>query len=100
MFFADEQIIIHLRQQIIEFANDLKDMVYLIHDRTGEFCLKYNDYGINGINTSVKAPNMNPIVERFIGSVRREILDHFIIFGQNQLYNIWNKSTPRHPQKE
>ncbi len=63
-------------------------MVYLIHDRTGEFLLKYNDYGMNGIKTSVKAPNMNSIAERFIGSVRREILDHFIIFSQIKLYNI------------
>ena len=31
---------------------------------------------------------MNSIAERFIGSVRRELLDHFIIFGQNQLYSI------------
>ena len=36
-----------VRQQIIDFTYDLKDMVYLIHDRTGEFWLKYNDYGIN-----------------------------------------------------
>ena len=34
-----------VRQQMIEFAYDLKDMVYLIHDRTGEFKLKFDDYG-------------------------------------------------------
>jgi len=77
-----------VRQQIIDFSYDLNDMVYLIHDRTGEFWLKYTDYGINGIKISVRAPNMNSIAERFIGSVRRELLDHFIIFGQNQLYSI------------
>ena len=77
-----------VRQQITDFTYDLKSSVYLIHDRTGEFWLNYDDYGIDGIKTSVKAPNMNSIAERFIGSVRREILDHFIIISQNQLYTI------------
>ena len=77
-----------VRQQMIEFVYDLRDRIYLIHDRAGEFGLKYKDYGIQGIKTSVKAPNMNAIAERFIGSVRREILDHFIIIGQHQLYQL------------
>jgi putative transposase len=55
---------------------------------TGEFGLNFEDYGICGIKTSVRAPNMNSIAERFIGSVRREILDHFIIFSQYQLYHL------------
>ncbi len=77
-----------VRQQITNFTYSLKDCVYLIHDRTGEFWLNYDDYGINGIKTSVNAPNMNSIAERFIDSVRREILDHYIIINQNQLYSI------------
>ena len=31
---------------------------------------------------------MNSIAERFIGSVRREILDNFIILSKQQLYKI------------
>ena len=50
--------------------------------------LNYIDYGIQGVKTSVKAPNMNSICERWISSVRNEILDYFIIFNQKQLYNI------------
>jgi putative transposase len=50
--------------------------------------LEYRNYGIIGINTSMKAPNINSIAERFIGSVRREILDHFIRFSRQQLYKI------------
>ena len=73
-----------VRQQIIEFTFALKDIVYLIHDRSGEFGINYQDYGITGITTSLKAPNMNSIAERFIGSVRRELLDHFIIISLDQ----------------
>ncbi len=85
-----------VRQQIIDFTENLNEVIYLIHDRTGEFWLDYLDYGIRGVKTSVKAPNMpldaphgvNSICERWIGSVRREILDYFIIFSKNQLMNI------------
>ena len=73
---------------MIKFSYDLRSRIYLVHDRTGEFGLKYMDYGICGIKTSAKAPNMNSIAERFIGSVQREILDHFIIFSQYQLYHL------------
>ncbi len=38
--------------------------------------------------TSIKAPNMNAIAERFVGSVRRESLDYFIITNKKQLQNI------------
>ncbi|MBC8185883.1 transposase [candidate division KSB1 bacterium] len=81
----------YVRQQIINFSSGLDEIVYLIHDRTGEFWLEYRNFGIIGIKTSVKAPNMNSIAERFIGSVRREILDNFIIFSQQQLYKILNE---------
>lgn len=47
-----------VKQQITDFTYDLKRIVYLIHDRTGEFWLNYHNYGINGIKTSVRAPNM------------------------------------------
>ncbi len=50
--------------------------------------MNYIDYGIRGVKTSVKSPNMNSIAERWIASVRTEIFDHFIIFNKNQLMNI------------
>ena len=31
---------------------------------------------------------MNSFAERFVGSLRRECLDHFIIFGCRQLYTL------------
>ena len=34
---------------------------------------------------------MNAIAERFVGSVRREMLDSFIIFNEKQLKNILNE---------
>ena len=31
---------------------------------------------------------MNAIAERFVGSVRREVLDAFVVFGQKQIKHI------------
>ena len=90
-----------VRQQIIDLTEDLNEVIYLIFDNAGQFMLNYIDYGIKGINISVRAPNMNAIAERFVGSIRREILDSFIIINKNQLINIlkvyieyYNKARP------
>ena len=43
---------------------------------------------MKGIATSVEAPNMNAIAERFVGSVRREALDQYVILSKNQLKTV------------
>jgi len=40
------------------------------------------------IKTAVRAPNMNPIGERFVGSLRREALDHMLLSGEDHLRKI------------
>jgi transposase InsO family protein len=68
-----------VRQRLIAFEETLNDLVYVIHDNAAQFKLDYLAYGIKEIRTSVEAPNMNAIAERFIGSVRREALDYFLL---------------------
>ncbi len=77
-----------VKQQMIDFENIVKGKVYMIRDRASEFFIAYDNYGIIDVCTSVKAPNMNSIPERFVGSVRRESLDYFIILNEKQLKNI------------
>ena len=77
-----------VRQQLIGFGEKLNSLVYMIHDNAAQLNLNYLAYGIKEIRTSVKAPNMNSIAERFIGTVRREALDYFLLISEKQILNI------------
>jgi transposase len=61
----------------------------LIHDNAAQFSsIDYSWYGIKGVNTSPYAPNMNTFVERLIRTIRREALDHFLLFSGKQVRKI------------
>lgn len=63
---------------------------FLIRDRDrkyGEtFTRLAKGSGIEILRTPYRAPKANAICERFLGSVRRECLDHLLILGERQLY--------------
>ncbi len=69
--------------------NRENDKKYLIHDNSGEFAHQdYDSLGIVSVPTSPESPDMNAHAERFIGSIRREALDSFIIVNFGQLYSL------------
>ncbi len=59
---------------------------FLICDNDGKFGDQFERVaegsGIDVIHTPVEAPKANAICERFIGSVRRELLDHILILSE------------------
>jgi transposase InsO family protein len=62
---------------------------YLIRDNDSKFGQQFSRVaagtGITVLKTPYRAPKANSFCERFLGSVRRECLDHFFIFGERQL---------------
>ena len=79
-------------QQIIEaFPQDTAPR-YMIRDRDGiygeDFRRRVEGMGIREVLTAPQSPWQNPYVERLVGSVRRECLDHSIVLGERHLLRI------------
>ena len=62
---------------------------YLIRDNDRKFGPHFARVaitsGIKVLRTPYRTPRANAVCERFLGSVRRECLDHFLIFQEKQL---------------
>jgi transposase InsO family protein len=100
-------IIAHKTRQIIHFAvtrhqtdawvaQQLREATpwgrqprFLIRDNDKKYGKQFrivaSSSSINELLTPIEAPRANAICERFIGSLRQECLDFFMIFNQNQL---------------
>jgi transposase InsO family protein len=65
---------------------------YLILDRDGCYgpaCKRrIRSLGIRDHPTSARSPWQNGYAERLIGSIRRECLDHIIVFGERHLRHV------------
>jgi transposase InsO family protein len=79
-------------QQIVDaFPNDTAPS-YLLRDRDAvygdAFRQRVKGMGIGEVLTAPSSPWQNPFVERLIGSVRRECLDHIAVLGERHLRRI------------
>jgi transposase InsO family protein len=65
---------------------------YLLRDRDKSygpaFRHRVRAMGITEVTTAPRSPWQNPYVERLIGSIRRECLDHVIIFSERHLRRV------------
>ena len=65
---------------------------FLLHDRDTKFTPAFNqvfrDVGTRIVKTPVQAPNANAFAEAWVGSLKRECLNHFLCFGLRHLDHI------------
>jgi len=64
----------------------------LVRDRGSQFTRSFDEVfrteGIGGLKTPVRTPVANTFAERWIGTLRRELLDRTIIWNQRQLQRL------------
>jgi putative transposase len=77
------------RNLLVDLGNRADRFRFLIRDRDSKFTAAFDAVftgaDIRTIRTPIRAPRANAIAERFIGTLRRECLDHLLITGPRHL---------------
>jgi len=63
---------------------------FLIRDNDRKYAAEFERAasGITILRTPIRAPKANAVCERFLGSVRRECLDHVLVFNDHHLHRV------------
>jgi len=79
-------------QQLREATPDGVHPKFIVRDNDSKFGTAFDHVaessGIEVLKTPYHAPRANAVCERFLGSVRRECIDHMLIFSERQLHRV------------
>jgi putative transposase len=79
-------------QQLRNATMDGESPKFLIRDRDDKFGALFDRVARGGrirvIKTAVRTPNMNAVADRFLRSVRTEVLDHLIVLDDRHLERV------------
>jgi transposase InsO family protein len=79
-------------QQLREATPEGTTPRFLIHDNDGKYGPAFERVavvtGITVLRTPLRAPRANAVCERFLGSVRRECVDHTLVLGERHLRRV------------
>jgi transposase InsO family protein len=80
------------RNLMMELGERAGKFRFLVRDRDRKFTAAFDDVfagnGTRVIKTPVRSPRANAFAERFVGTLRRECLDHVLILGEQHLRRV------------
>jgi transposase InsO family protein len=89
-FHPTAQWVSHQLQKAFSSAEEITKCMILDNDKIFSTCVTrtLKSLGIVPVRTSIRSPWQNGVAERWVGSCRRDLLDHVIILNQNHLYKL------------
>jgi hypothetical protein len=76
----------------LSIAGRLEHKHILLRDRDSKFSGAFDEVfrtdGLRVVRTPVRAPRANAVAERWVGTFRREYIDHVVIFGRRHLERV------------
>jgi putative transposase len=80
------------RNLLMDLDNAGMGVKFVLHDRdasfTSAFDAVFQAAGARIVRSAVQAPRMNSVMERWVGSCRRELLDRTLIWNQRHLMTV------------
>jgi len=80
------------RNLLMDLGERAAQFRFLIRDRDSKFTAAFDDVlagnGVRIIKAPVRSPRANSYAERYVGTLRRECLDHLLVYGERHLRRI------------
>jgi putative transposase len=88
------------RNLVLDLDEHLESVRFLLRDRDTKFSAAFDTVfttaGIRILRSPIRAPRANSIMERWIGSCRRELLDQTLIWNQRHLLHVLREYEAHH----